>query len=251
MGKIRYRYAVVMDNIRVNRDLYHLLVEVEMGGVEPGHFIMVWIPELEEVPMAPSLYRDGVMRITYKVVGETTSYMSRLSRGDEIYIRGPLGRPFDLSGEGRYLLIGGGVGSAPLIYSVHRLVEMNRGYTYVEGVPNKEYKMFIEEAKSLGGDAILYTEDGSEGVKGLPIDYLKSHLNEYDYVLACGPEALNKAVFEICRDAGVDCQISMERMVKCGVGVCGSCVVEGTGLLVCLDGPVFRASVLNDAGYDC
>ena len=251
MGEIGYRRALVRDNIQVNHDLYHLLVEVDMNGVEPGHFIMVWIPELEEVPMAPSMYRDGVMRITYKVVGETTRYMSSLSIGDEVYIRGPLGKPFDLSMDGEYLLIGGGVGAAPLIFAVHRLAEMNYRYTYVEGVPNKDYKMFIDEALSLGGEAILYTEDGSEGLKGLPTDYLREHLGKYDYILACGPEALNKTVYKICKDSNIHCQISMERMVKCGVGVCGSCVVENTGLLVCLDGPVFNVSILKEKEYDC
>ncbi len=131
MGKIRYRRAFVKENIEVCRDLYHLYLEVDMKNVEPGHFIMVWIPELEEVPMAPSLYRDGVMRITYKVVGETTKYMSGLSIGDEIFVRGPLGKPFDLSMNGRYLLIGGGVGAAPLIYAAHRLAEKNYSFTYV------------------------------------------------------------------------------------------------------------------------
>ncbi len=251
MGKIRYKRASVKENIEVYRDLYHLYLEVDMEGVEPGHFIMVWIPELEEVPMAPSLYSDGVMRITYKVVGETTEYMSRLSGGDEVFVRGPLGKSFDISMNGRYLLIGGGVGTAPLIYAAHRLAEKNYSYTYVEGVPSKNYKMFIEEAVSLGGEAILYTEDGSEGFPGLPTDYLKEHINDYDVVLACGPEAFNKAVYKLCKDSKVNCQISMERIVKCGVGVCGSCVIEETGLLVCLDGPVFNVSLLREKGYDC
>lgn len=246
---MNYIKAYVEDNIYLYRDVYHLLLRVEIEDLEPGHFIMLWIPELEEVPMAPSLYRDDIMRITYKVVGETTGYMSRLGRGEVIYIRGPLGKPYDLNGGGRYLLIGGGVGVAPLIYSAYILSEKGVQFTYVEGVPNSNYEMFIDEAISLNGEAVLYTEDGSKGFKGYPTEYLKLHYNDYDYILACGPEELNKAVYRLCIEYGLNCQISFERIVKCGVGVCGSCVLEGTGLLICLDGPVLKTSMLYEYGY--
>ncbi|HIE37092.1 TPA: dihydroorotate dehydrogenase electron transfer subunit [Candidatus Geothermarchaeota archaeon] len=246
---MNYVKAYVVDNIHVYRDVYHLILRTEIERLLPGHFIMIWIPEVEEVPMAPSLYRDGIMRITYKVVGETTGYMSRLDRGEKIYIRGPLGKPYKLNGYGRYLLIGGGVGVAPLIYSAHILSERGVEFTYVEGVPNSNYEMFIDEAISLGGEALLYTEDGSKGVKGYPTEYLKTNYRYYDYILACGPDEFNRAVYRLCREYGLNCQISFERIVKCGVGVCGSCVLEGTGLLVCLDGPVFNISTLYEYGY--
>ena len=247
-----YIEATVSDNVEIAEDIYNLyLTYGDDFKISPGQFIMLWIPKLEEVPMSPSLVDKGRMRITYKVVGETTRFMSKLKYGSKVYFRGPLGNGFDLGGSGRYLLIGGGVGVAPLVYAAHLLSRSDKDFTYVEGVPSSNFKMFIDEVHGLGGEAILYTEDGSEGFKGFPTDYLEHEYRGFDFVLACGPEAFNKKIYEICLDKGIKCQISMERLVKCGVGVCGSCVIENTGLLVCLDGPVFKVSSLHSLGYDC
>ena len=238
----------IKDNIEISSDLYNLILEGDYPPFTPGQFHMLWIPDKEEIPMAPSIWR-GYMRITYKVVGDTTKHLSSLSQDEYIYVRGPLGRGFKLDKPGRYLLLGGGVGAAPIIYAAKVLADKGYEFTYVEGVRTSSHKMFIEEAKDYGGESILYTEDGSQGYKGYPTDYLERYGDEYDFILACGPEEMNRKVVKICYEKGINCQVSMERIVKCGLGVCGSCVVEGTGLLVCLDGPVFEADELVKSGY--
>jgi len=194
----------------------------------PGQFVMVWLPGLEEVPMAPS--DDDPLRITVKAVGPTTRRLVETMPGERLYIRGPYGRGFSLE-RGRPLLIGGGVGAAPLILLAKKLSIMGVRGVYVEGQPTGDAELFVEEASTLGWEAILYTEDGSRGLRGLPTQYLEEGLHGFTKVYACGPEPMNRAVAQLCRGR-VPCEVSMERVVKCGVGVCGSCVVEGTGLLL-------------------
>jgi len=247
---MQYQEYEIVRNEEVAPSIYNMFLDGPNLNVLPGQFVMVWIPEKEEVPMAPSMFRN-LLRITYKVVGETTKYMAEMGPGDLIYLRGPLGKGFELDTNGKYLLLAGGVGAAPIIYAAKILGERKSSFTYVEGEPSYKYKLFVEEARSYGGKAILYTEDGSGGKYGYPTDYLREYGGDYDYILACGPEAMNKTVYNICNELGLNCQISMERIVKCGVGVCGSCVVEPTGLLVCRDGPVFSSSILREYGYDC
>ncbi len=238
-----YHEAVVT---RVDRrgDVANLYLDISLETV-PGQFVMVWLPGLEEVPMAPS--DDDPLRITVKAVGKTTRRLVGMEPGDRLYIRGPYGRGFTRR-SGRPLLVGGGVGAAPLILLAKKLAEMGVEGVYVEGQPSGDVELFIREALDLGWEAILYTEDGSRGYKGLPTQYLEENLGGFTSIYACGPEPMNRAVLRLCGDR-IPCEVSMERIVKCGVGVCGSCVVEGTGLLVCLDGPVFRADELLGRGY--
>ncbi len=238
-----YQEAVVT---RVDRrgDVANLYLDISLETI-PGQFVMVWLPGLEEVPMAPS--DDDPLRITVKAVGRTTRRLVGMEAGDRLYIRGPYGRGFTLR-SGRPLLVGGGVGAAPLILLAKKLAEMGVEGVYVEGQPTGDMELFIGEALELGWEAILYTEDGSMGHKGFPTQYVEENLGGFTGIYACGPEPMNRAVLRLCRD-GIPCEVSMERVVKCGVGVCGSCVIEGTGLLVCLDGPVFRADELIRRGY--
>ncbi len=243
-----YRRFKIKENERIADNLYNMVLQGDYPSFMPGQFFMLWIPGIEEVPMAPSV-KDGDLRITYKVVGETTEYMSRMDSGEDVYLRGPLGRGFEIDKEGRYLLIAGGVGAAPIIYAAYLLSMNGYRFTYVEGVKTSKYKLFIDEASRYGGEAILYTEDGSEGFRGYPTEYLMEYGSRYDYVLACGPEEMNRRVVEICNELRIRCQVSMERIVKCGLGVCGSCVIESTGLLVCIDGPVFNVDELVSKGY--
>jgi len=220
----------------------HLDIDMELVA---GQFVMVWLPRYEEVPMAPSW--DAPLRITVKPVGETTEALCRLEPGDKVYVRGPLGRGFEIV-RGRYLLIGGGVGAAPMILAAKQVVEKGGSGVYVEGVKTRDEKLFIEEALELGLEALLYTEDGSSGRKGLATDVLRD-LDPRGYrILACGPEAMMQSIIQ--GYSGLDIQLSLERIVKCGVGVCGSCVLEGTGLLICLDGPVIHISRLGGGSKD-
>ncbi len=221
-------------------DIY---LDIDMD-ILAGQFIMVWLPTYEEVPMAPSW--DKPLRITVKPVGETTHALCRLKPGDKLYLRGPYGKGYSLDG-GRYLLIGGGVGAAPLILAAKQISGLGGSGIYVEGVKTKDDAMFIGEASLLGFETRLYTEDGSSGYRGLATDILEEVDPRQYKILACGPEPMHR--FLVANYGELDIELSMERIVKCGLGVCGSCVIEGTGLLVCLDGPVIHLSNLVSRGY--
>lgn len=250
LDSLRYFRGIIRD-VYVHYDGLRSITLDIIGfpDVSPGQFVMVWLPGVEEVPISPSLFRDGVLRLTVKSVGDTTRMINSLGEGGELYIRGPYGSGFDLSMEGSYLLVAGGYGAAPIIFVAHRLLDAGYSVSYVEGVKTASERVFFDEARGLGIDAVLVTEDGSSGVEGLVTMYVEEVVGDYDYVLACGPEDMLREVFRICIDSGADCQLSLERMVKCGVGICGSCVLEGSDRLICLDGPVFRCDELRDIGF--
>ena len=232
-------------------DLKSLTLRLDYNlTVAPGQFVMVWLPDYEEIPISPSHSSHNYMRLTIKAVGETSRALINMNVGDELYIRGPYGRGFNLEKEGKYLLVGGGYGAAPVIYAARRLTLMEREILYVEGVKTREESLFYDEAKNIGIDAVLVTEDGSSGIKGMVTDYVANIIDDYDILLACGPEPMLDKLYLMALEHGIDAQLSYERIVKCGIGLCGSCVIEGTGLLVCMDGPVFTVEELRNSSYE-
>ena len=230
--------------------LKSLTIELEDDlNIIPGQFLMVWLPGYEEIPLSPSYADQNIVRLTVKGVGETTKRLISLDTGDRIYVRGPYGRGFDLDKPGKYLLAGGGYGAAPIIYSAYKLSKLGNQAVYVEGAKSIKEQLFIDEARKLGLEAILVTEDGSSGIKGLITDYIKQIIGEFDILLGCGPEPMLIKLLNMCIESGVDCQLSFERVVKCGIGICGSCVLGDRGLLVCYDGPVFNKERLMDLSF--
>lgn len=247
---LRYVRGSVRRVFRHYKGISSLYLEMDESiYISPGQYIMMWIPEYEEIPLSPSYQSASIMRLTVKDRGETTHRINSMDIGDQVFVRGPYGHGFNLDWDGRYLLVGGGYGVSPLIYAGHIL--MNKGFvtTYVEGVKTSSQSLFIDEAEALGIKAVLVTEDGSSGVEGLVTSYVEDVVDDYDFILACGPEDMLIELLKICRRHGSSCQASVERRIKCGAGLCGSCVLGGSGLLVCRDGPVFDMETLIKAGY--
>jgi dihydroorotate dehydrogenase electron transfer subunit len=203
---------------------------------DPGQFIMVWLPRVDEKPF--SLVDADPVTITVARVGPFTEKLHRLRISDRIWFRGPLGRGFELKGK-RILLIGGGCGVAPLAFLARRAVGVGQQITAVIGAQSRADLAFPQRFAELGCSVVLATEDGSAGVRGLATDVAESLLEQggADAVYACGPEAMLDRVLELCRSHGLPCQLSLEKYMRCGLGVCGSCQREG--MLVCRDGPVF------------
>jgi len=151
---------------------------------------------------------------------------------------GPLGRGFELRGE-RILLIGSGCGVAPLAFLAQRAVGVGRRVTAVIGAQSRADLVFPQRFAELGCSVVLATEDGSAGFRGLATEVAEPLLErgEADAVYACGPEAMLDRVLELCQSHGLSCQLSLEKYMRCGLGVCGSC--QRGGMLICRDGPVF------------
>ncbi len=216
----------------------------------PGQFVMVWVPGGEEIPMSISGVEDGALRISVANRGETTARLHALEKGEIVMIRGPFGTHFHLSGSS-YLLVGGGYGVAPLIYAASFISKSGAECTYLAGAKTASELLFLEEARRLGMDVRIITEDGSAGRKGMVTDVLDEVLEEkrFELVLTCGPERM---MYEVVRKAlgkGIRVQASLERYMKCGFGICGSCVLDPTGLRVCTDGPVFDGEVLLSTDF--
>lgn len=205
----------------------------ESLDVHPGQFIMVWIPGVGEKPFSLS-YRNG---FTVKKIGNFTKKHNQLEVGDKIGIRGPYGHGFTLQTE-RSLIIGGGIGVAPL-----RLLAANLDAQIfsILGFRTKSKIIFESEFRKLG-KLKMTTDDGSYGQRGFPTDYLKNlDFGSFDGYYACGPESLMKEVHQLLDMQG---EFSLERYMRCGLGICGSCSFGGQR--VCRDGPVFSSKELEE-----
>lgn len=207
---------------------------------EPGQFIMVWIPGINEKPFVVSYCDERRFGITVLVRGDFTRRLRDAEPGDLIGFRGPYGRGFwgwrSAGGQEKTVLIGGGCGMAPLAL----LAERAPRATLVQGAPEAQELLFTDRFP----DQVIFTEDGSAGTQGLPTAWLREGLDEgrVSSVYTCGPEAMMSAVVALCRMEGAGCQAALERYMKCGFGVCGQCDCDGQ--LVCQDGPVFSREEL-------
>ncbi len=225
---------------REGRDAATLSFRPVVPGARPGHFVMTWIPGVDDVPM--SLTNPGA--ITVKAVGEATRALCRLRPGAKIGIRGPLGRPFTLRGR-RVALVAGGIGTPPLAFLAS---EARRRGVRVEsfvGARSRDGLTLLPLFRRAGPVRIA-TDDGSAGRRGFVTDLVEP--GRYDEVCACGPEPMLAALLEKAgpRLAG-RLQLSVERYMKCGIGLCGSCDLAGRR--VCVEGPVFRGADLRGTEF--
>lgn len=210
--------------------------------ISPGQFLMVWVPGAGEVPMSAS-YIYGEKGITVKEVGEATRALAALRPGDTIGVRGPYGRGFDIPA-GRALLVGGGSGMAPLMAAADFIADPAKVDVLI-GARTSSELIFVERARSLSNEVHVSTDDGSLGKRGTVVELAVEHLakGRYESVLGCGPERMLSALLDACERAHVPSQMSLERYMKCGTGLCGSCALDG--LRVCADGPVFDGRTLT------
>ena len=217
------------------------VLDTEVEAV-PGQFCMPWIPRLDEKPMSLSNI-DGKAWVTVKKVGRFTQKMFELKKGDKIGFRGPYGCGFE-SVKGSVCIVGGGCGIAPL----RPLKDMLSGHVIISARTKSEL-MFAKDFKDAGFEVHLATDDGSEGVKAFAHEVLSELLqkNKFKSVYSCGPEIMMKKIADICGDKGVPAQLSLERYMKCGVGICGACSIAG--LRVCKDGPVFTGEELSETEF--
>ncbi len=207
----------------------------------PGQFVMVWVPGIDEIPMALSSDRS----ITVQNVGDATGAMFDLGTGDRLGIRGPFGNGFS-PGE-RVLAIGGGVGAAPLL----PLARADRVMTFLLGAKSEAELLFVDQLDECT-DLQIATDDGSLGVKGFVTALLDDlNLGAYDQISVCGPEVMMRAVLTRVVDVGIEekAEFSLHRYMKCGVGVCGSCCMDPSGIRVCRDGPVISGTQLKQSEF--
>ncbi|MCW3133780.1 MAG: dihydroorotate dehydrogenase electron transfer subunit [Methanophagales archaeon] len=217
---------------------------------EPGQFVMVWNPGVDEIPISIAhASPEGELEVAIADVGDCSHSLHQKHVGDLIGLRGPYGRAFSLHGE-TICMVAGGYGAAPLRFAAKRAKEFDEHVVFLEGARSNAELLYIEEFERKGCEVRIATEDGSGGYKGLVTDLLEGLLSsgeKFEQVLTCGPELMMKRVCEITRRERIPTQVSVERIVKCGCGACGSCDLGG--YRVCKDGPVFDAEELEKTEF--
>lgn len=215
----------------------------------PGQFLMLWIPSVDEIPLS-ILYvneANATVSVAVKRVGEATQALQNKKVGDFIGVRGPFGNGFTLN-EGKVLMVGGGIGVAPLLFLTKKLAFKKARIVLVIGAKTRGELLFLDQFKKLCGAESLAvaTEDGSYGFKGLASTLAEKLLakESFDMVYACGPELMIRKIFDFAEKSGVSFEASLERLMRCAIGLCGSCVIGKHR--VCKDGPVFTAAQLRE-----
>ena len=240
----------VMKRIEENSTTVTLYFDVPTldSKVLPGSFLMVWVPDVDEVPMSICQYDPPSIGITVKCVGEATEALSQRRVGDWIGIRGPFGRPFSLNA-GHALVVGGGVGIPPLRFLTDMLLAGDIKTTLVTAAKTKDELILYDflNRKDSNLTVEIATDDGSMGFKGFATELAQNLLetDDFDMIYTCGPELMMADLHKIAKKQRISFQASLERYMKCGCGICGTCALDPTGDLVCIDGPVFSGKELD------
>lgn len=217
-------------------------------GAKPGQFVMVWLPGVDENPMSVA-YDDGhITRITFFAVGDFTNALAAKNVGDLVGLRGPFGTCYEYLPGQHLALVAGGYGAAPMYFVAHQAVQAGCTLDVIIGARSKEHLLFVDTFSKLQNVTVhVATDDGSMGHKGYNVQVLEQLLanqnHGIDQIFACGPEMMLKRVSEISAQHAVPSQLSLERFMKCGYGLCGNCVVDPLGLRICTDGPVIHNDV--------
>ena len=215
---------------------------------KPGQFVNVQKTEGKTFLRRPFGIVDadtttGTVTIIYRLVGKGTHEMAAMKVGETISVEGPLGEGVFTTAPGKALLVGGGVGLAPLIFLAKTLdhpVVLVGGKTATETFWTKFFEPYADTI-------YVTTDDGSLGIKGFAVQALPTIFAKHsiDRVSTCGPTVMMKTIAEASEQAGIACEVSMEKRMACGIGVCLGCTFEskvsGKRYKVCADGPVFSA----------
>lgn len=210
-------------------------------GAKPGQFVMVWLPGLDEKPFAIGYMSDKDFGITVAAVGPFSNKLTSMKPGDVAGFRGPYGTAYNLDGGlKKVAMVGGGYGAASLALLAEQAVKKGIEIFFINGARTKDRLIYEDRITKLGTRLLITTDDGSYGMKGRTTDVLADILEKekIDKVFACGPEMMLKKVADLCVEKGVAGEVSIERHMKCGFGLCGHCCLDPIGIRVCVEGPV-------------
>ena len=252
MGKVKMTAKVVSQQALTD-DIFSMWIQADeiAGAAVPGQFISVYTKDAGKLlPRPISLCQvdkeKGQLRIVYRVVGAGTSQFSGYQAGDDIEIMGPLGNGFPLEravGK-KVFLIGGGIGIPPMLELARQLdceKQAVLGYRDV---------LFLNDEFEKFSDVYVATEDGSAGTKGNVLDAIRENGLKADVIFACGPTPMLRALKAYAEEHEIECWLSLEEKMACGIGACLACVCQSKEVdehshvhnkRICKDGPVFLA----------
>ena len=242
----------------LNRDAVQMVLEVgdmvRTSWKGPGQFVHIKCGDslllrrpisvcscMEEEP-------EDTLAIVFEVRGEGTQWLANRPVGHSVDVMGLLGNGFAMKPEGRYLLVGGGIGVPPIRGCAQYTAKKS---TAIVGFRSKEKTILLDHLEEECTKVMVATDDGSLGYHGFVDALVRQELSEdknYDAVLACGPKPMLRNVAKAAQEFGVPCQVSMEERMGCGVGACLVCacdMADGTRKHVCKDGPVFDSKEVD------
>lgn len=240
--------ARIISQETLMEDIYSMWIETEQiaSQAKPGQFISVYSRDNARMlprPISICEVKGNSLRIVYRVVGEGTEEFSHYQAGELIDIMGPLGNGFPLEKK-KAFLIGGGIGIPPMLELAKQLdceKQIVVGY---------RDQLFLTEDLAKYGEVILATEDGSAGTKGNVLDAIRENGLTADIIYACGPTPMLRALKAYAAENNIECYLSLEEKMACGIGACLACVCKSKDVdhhtnvhnkRICKDGPVFRA----------
>lgn len=244
--------ATVVANDRIAEGVGLIAIEAPRvsAAIAPGQFVHLRITRGADFilrrPFSVHRAYDHRLELLYQVLGRGTRDLATKERGDELDLIGPLGTGWRLGDGIRHaLVVAGGLGAAPMGMLVEQLAERGVAVTVAQGAPTAERLLARELFEQQARRVLVATDDGSAGERGFVTTLVEGVFatDRPDVVYTCGPEPMERIVAAQAAVAGVACQVSLERLMACGVGACLSCVVATTEgqKRACVDGPVFDA----------
>lgn len=229
----------------INKSVYSIeFSSPTLTNIEPGEYVSILCDELTlRRPFSVADFENGVLTVLFKKRGKGTQYISGLKVGDNIEFSAPLGNTFKIENK-KTLLIGAGIGVAPLFYLNKKLKGIGAETYLAAGFLNNED---IINTSTLN---FVSTDDGTNGTKGSICDYLEQLIKEYkpEKLVSCAPHPVLKIVAQTAEKHGLECEVAMEKIMACGIGVCRGCVIQVKkdgkiqNATVCKDGPVFNGA---------
>lgn len=234
------------------------LLELQPTGnslpeIRPGQFVQVRVDNSpttflrRPISVCDVNTEQNILTLLIRKAGEGTAHLVDLNKGDILNLIYPLGNGFTVDHSvKRPLLVGGGVGVAPMVYLAKAMKNMGVMPTILTGARTQSMLLMTDKLSEYGHVAIT-TDDGSHGEKGFVVQHSLLRDGNFDKIYCCGPAPMMKAVANYARENDIDCEVSLENMMACGVGACLCCVektVKGN-VCVCTEGPVFNIKELT------
>ena len=265
---IHHELAEIISNSKIAEGIYQTIFQspIISSCSLPGQFINI-LPEPDwnrvmRRPMSIASQENGEISIIYKAIGEGTKIMADWKKGEIVDIIGPLGNYWKEYDDTFPILIGGGVGIAPILNLHHHILEQNIDHMLIMGARNgKEHFLQHEPEKQI----YMSTDDGSLGMKGNVINamhsiYSKQSLPDNAKIFSCGPPLMMEAVRSYALENQLKCDLALETIMACGIGICQGCTIErkvaeskdhsyrSRFALLCTDGPIFSAEEIVSCG---
>lgn len=233
--------AYQVDQIIEDNEYFKTFIFNRKVKAKPGQFVMVWLPGVDEIPISYGWVDDKKFWLGIGKMGDCSgAILEKIKVGDKLGIRGPYGNSFTLNSQKHIVLIGGGIGTPPLLNLAQKAAKKEIKITAILGARSADRLIYEKEFEKLNAEIFISTDDGSKGHHGYCTEVLHKYLknNKPDTIYTCGPEMMMMKVVKLAEEHKIESEVCLERYMKCGFGLCGQCCMDDSGFRVCKDGPV-------------